>query len=329
MRPPAFWFAPPEAPGLWPWLLSPLARLTAAATARRVAIPGWRAPVPVISVGNLSVGGTGKTPTVIALAEHLARRGRSVAVITRGYGGTLSGPVAVDPLRHTAAEVGDEPLLLSAFAPVVVARDRAAGARLALAQGPGVLMLDDGHQNPSLARDLSIVVVDAEQAFGNARCLPAGPLREPVAAGLSRADLLLCIGPEPARSDFLRRWRPLIPVPVAEASLEPLATGMDWAGAPVFAFAGIGRPEKFFATLRGLGADLRGTASLDDHAPLTPALMSRLLGRAAALGAQPVTTEKDAMRLPAAFRGQVLSLPVRLRIGDTSRLDDAFGRLGL
>jgi tetraacyldisaccharide 4'-kinase len=327
MRPPAFWWTAPEAPALRARLLAPLGALTALATARRVARPGWQAPVPVICVGNVSLGGTGKTPTVIALVERLSRRGHRPVVLSRGYGGSLAGPVAVDPARHTAAETGDEPLLLAAFAPVVVARDRAAGARLALTRGAGVLILDDGHQNPALHKDLSIVVVDAEQGFGNARCLPAGPLREPVATGLARAGLLLCLGPPAARTACVRRWAPA--PAVAEAALEPLPTGMDWQGAPVFAFAGIGRPEKFFATLRALGADLRGTAALDDHAALPPALLSRLLARAAALGAQPVTTEKDAVRLPPAARAQVLSLPVRLTLADEAPLDTALARIGL
>lgn len=328
MRPPAFWWNPPDTPGMAARFLAPLAALTAAGTARRVARPGWRAPVPVISVGNLSVGGTGKTPTVTALLERLSGRGHRAVVITRGYGGSMTGPVAVDPLRHSAGEVGDEPLLLSAFGPVVVARDRAEGARLAIDAGATILVLDDGHQNPALVKDLSLVVVDAEQGFGNGRCLPAGPLREPVAAGLARAGLVLMIGPTAARAAFEGQWRSRITAPLIAAEIRPLQTGMSWEGTPVVAFAGIGRPEKFFATLRGLGADLRGTVALDDHAPLTPALVSRLAKQAAATGAQLVTTEKDAVRLPQSSRSSVLTLPVRLSIPDTSALDRALDGFG-
>ncbi len=327
MRPPVFWSRPPESPGLAARLLAPLAGLTASVTAARVARAGKRLAVPVISVGNLNVGGTGKTPTVIALLELIARRGRRAVVISRGYGGALAGPLAVDPARHLAAEVGDEPLLLSAFAPVVVARDRAAGAGLALSLGAEIILLDDAHQNPGLAKDLSLVVVDAEQGFGNGRCLPAGPLREPVAAGLARADLLLSIGGAEAQAAFTRRWGAAIPCPRTEALLAPLATGMDWKGVPVLAFAGIGRPEKFFASLRALGADLRDAVPLDDHAPLTPALLSRLRSRAASMRAQLVTTEKDAIRLPVAERASVLTLPVRLTLTGADLFGPALARL--
>jgi tetraacyldisaccharide 4'-kinase len=327
MRAPEFWWTDPARPALAARLLAPLAALTAAATARRVARPGHRPGVPVISVGNLSVGGTGKTPTVIALVERLAARGIAAAVLSRGYGGRLAGPLRVDPATHTAAEVGDEPLLLSAFAPVYVARDRAAGAKAAEAAGARLLILDDGHQTPGLARDLAIVVVDAEQGFGNARCLPAGPLREPVAAGLARADLVLVLGPRAAQAAFAARWGAAVPVPWLTGHLAPLRTGMDWRGAALLAFAGIGRPEKFFATLRALGADLRGAVALDDHAPLPPALLARLVADAAVCGAQLVTTEKDAVRLPPAFRAQVLTLPVRLDFDDPAPLDVALRRL--
>ena len=318
MKAPAFWSRPP---GLASTLLAPLGALYAAATARRLRRRGIRVGVPVICVGNLTAGGTGKTPTVMALAARLAERGVAAHVVTRGHGGRLAGPVRVDERVHSAADTGDEPLLLSAFAPTWVARDRAAGARAAVAAGAEAILLDDGFQNPALVQDLSIVVVDGGAGFGNGRVLPAGPLREPVAAGLARADLVLTIGPGEV----------VLPEPPVRMRgvLAPLATGMDWAGLPVFAFAGIGRPEKFFATLRGLGADVRGTEALADHQPLSPALLRRLGDSAARLSAQPVTTEKDAVRLPPALRGQVLVLPVRLEIEDWGPLDAALSGLGL
>jgi tetraacyldisaccharide 4'-kinase len=324
MRAPGFWWTPPETPALAARLLSPLAALTAAATARRLrqgAGGAWRAGVPVICLGNLVAGGAGKTPATMALAARLAARGVAVAVVSRGYGGRLAGPLRVDPARHRAAEVGDEPLLLATLAPTYVARDRAAGVRMAEAAGAGAILLDDGFQNPSVARDLSLVVVDAERAFGNARCLPAGPLREPVAAGMARAQATLAIGPAAAQTAFAGRWGDLVARPLLTGRLEPLATGMDWRGQRVLAFAGIARPERFFATLAGLGAEVVRAVPLADHAPLAPALVERLLAEARSLGAEPVTTEKDAVRLPPAWRGRVLILPVRLRLDDPAALD--------
>lgn len=325
MKTPLFWHQPS---GVLSSLLRPLGAVYARATAQRVARePEHHAAVPVICIGNINAGGTGKTPTAIAVAQRLIARGQTPHIVSRGYGGSLRGPVKIDSQAHDSTAVGDEPLLLAAFAPTWVSKDRAAGVRAAEAGGANVVLLDDGFQNPAVRKDLNIVVVDAVVGFGNGHVIPAGPLREPSAIGLLRANLLLTIGPAKARAAFAVQLPPTCER--IDGTLRPLPTGMPWRGMRALAFAGIGHPEKFFATLRDQGVEVVRGEALEDHQPLTDTLMTRLETEAKTRGLNLVTTEKDAARLPQRFRKQVLTLPVRLELDDWEPLDAKLAALGL
>jgi len=259
----------------------------------------YRAPVPVVCVGNITAGGTGKTPIAIAIARALITRGRRPFFLTRGYGGGATVPVLVD--GHRVREVGDEPLLLARVAPTVVSRQRAAGAKLAVERGADTIVMDDGHQNFSLAKDLSLVVVDAQYGFGNRHVLPAGPLREPVGPGLRRADAVVLAGDgSPSLGDYRG--------PVLCAQLR--ITGRSFAGKRVIAFAGIGRPAKFFDTLRTDGAEVVAALPFADHYRYTEDDVRQLADRARDQNAQLVTTEKDVVRIPDALRTGIAVLSV-------------------
>lgn len=312
----------PRAPGFWrhdgvlPRLLAPLAALTAAITARRVARPGWRAPVPVLCCGNVTVGGAGKTTLVLDLARRLVAQGQPVHILLRGYGGRVRGPHRVVPGDSVDA-VGDEALLLAAVAPTWVGADRAASARAAVAAGAGLLLLDDGLQNSSLIKDLSILVMDGGSGFGNGRLLPAGPLREPVAAGAARCAAAVLVGPDVAGAVAM-----LPPdLPVLATRLVQDDTINTLKNCRILPFAGIAHPEKFFAPLEAAGAILVARLPFPDHHPYTARELDRLLTRAAALDALPVTTPKDAVRLPPAIRARVRVIGVGLAWDDPAGRD--------
>ena len=309
-----------QAPDFWRrngWqatLLTPLAGLVTLAGRRRWArARPWRASVPVICVGNLVAGGAGKTPVAIDIARQLGTMGLNAHFLTRGYGGRERGPLQVDPARHVAATVGDEPLLLAGVAPTWVARDRKAGAEAAVTAGARAIVMDDGFQNPALAEDLSLIVVDGGYGFGNGRVMPAGPLREPVGDGLARADAVVRIGLDSANVATAISGA----LPVLEATLaavEPEALG----GRDVVAFAGIGRPAKFFETLEGLGCRLVARHAFPDHHPYRRDEVTRLIDEAAKANALAVTTAKDAVRLPVDLRQAVTVCEVALRWTDST-----------
>ncbi|MFH6784418.1 MULTISPECIES: tetraacyldisaccharide 4'-kinase [Methylobacterium] len=316
--PPGFWWR--EAPTPAARLLAPLGAAYGALAARRMAKGGAAAACPVVCIGNFTLGGAGKTPTALAVAALLRELGRRPAFLSRGYGGRLAGPVRVDPARHGAAEVGDEPLLLARAAPVIVARDRVAGAAACRAAGADVVVMDDGLQNPSLAKDLALAVFDGAVGLGNGLVFPAGPLRAQASVQWPRIHAALAIGEgasgERILAEARRRGLPalhgrLVPDRHAAAALR---------GRPVLAFAGIGRPEKFFATLRDLGADLREARPFPDHHAFTAAEVQALTAEAAGRDLLLVTTEKDRVRLPADM--PVATLPVMLALDEAEVLAD-------
>ena len=300
-------------------LLTPASWIWAAVTARRIARakpvdPGAR----VICIGNLTVGGTGKTPVVREIARRLGGH-----VLARGYGGSMAGPVRVEPGRHTAAEVGDEPRMLARDLPVWVARDRAAGAVAAVRAGAPIIVMDDGHQNPSVKKTLSLVVVDGETRrdewpFGDGRVFPAGPMREPLKAGLARADAAVVLLPLDLPAPDAELLRTLASLPVLIARLEPAAAAPV---GPQVGFAGVGKPWKVERALQAAGCDLKDFAPLPDHFAYDERTLKLLAERAAQFDAGLVTTEKDWVRLPPAWRDRVSAWPVRAVFEDEAALD--------
>lgn len=320
--------------------LEPVARLYAWAVQRRFknAEP-FRSDLPVICVGNFTAGGTGKTPMSLLLAELLTQLGERPAFLTRGYAGRIAGPEWVDPHRHSAIDVGDEPLLLASAAPTMICRDRPAGARAILTREPRptVIIMDDGLQNPSLEKDLRIAIVDGIRGIGNGRVIPAGPLRAPLQFQYAMTDAVIVNGSQPPDSDddrqsnsgVLGRLRHRFLGPVLVAEPEP-AGDISWlTDTPVIAFAGIANPQRFFSLLERLGATVLAKVVYRDHHTFTDSEAEELLARATASGAQLVTTEKDLVRMKSAGNSAIVRLrqttrplPIRLRFEekDLSRM---------
>lgn len=325
MRAPGFWVG--GSGGIAPLLLSPFSAIYAAATARRMARPGWQAPVPVICCGNATAGGAGKTTVAMDIGRRLADRGVASHFLLRGYGGKLKGPARVDPATHDSTAVGDEALLLADIRPTWISADRAAGARVAVEAGAQAIVMDDGLQNPTLAKDLSLLVIDGGFGFGNGRIIPAGPLREPVATAAARSQAAVLIGEDECGA--LAQLPPTLPV--LRARLVPGPEAAMLAGQPVFAFCGIANPRKFFNSLQEAGAVLAGRESFADHYPFDEGDLKDLLAQADALRALPVTTRKDFVRIPPQFRSRVTVVTVALEweepAGIESLLDPLAGRV--
>ncbi len=311
MRAPGFWNH--RKPTAIARLLQPAGMVYGAVTARRVGREGARVGAPVVCVGNFVAGGAGKTPTAMALARLMIADGRRVAFLSRGYGGARRAePVLVDPSAHSAAMVGDEPLLLAAVAPCWVGPDRVESARRAVEEGADVLVLDDGLQNPSLSKDIAFAVVDGETGFGNGLCVPAGPLRAPLRVQAPLAQALIVVGGDAAQRVRIAAAVP--GTPLFGGGLEPDAlAAASFIGREVVAFAGIARPEKFYATLRRIGAQIVATHDFPDHHLFKPREIERLVEEATRRRALLVTTEKDRVRLGPRHARTIVTLPVTLR----------------
>ncbi len=287
-----------------------------------MARPGWDAPVPVICCGGATAGGAGKTTLAMDIGNRLRARGQEAHFLLRGYGGSVKGPVLVEPGRHDSEAVGDEALLLAALAPTWVSADRAAGAQRAVAHGAAAIVMDDGLQNPTLTKTLSLLTIDGGYGFGNGHVIPAGPLRESVAAAAARCDAAVLIG-----GDEMGALAALPPgLPVLRGDLIPGPEMAELAGENVFAFCGIANPRKFFTTLRQGGAVVAGTESFADHYPFDAGDLSGLLQQAERLGAIPVTTRKDWVRMPPEFQNQVRVVSVTLRWDDPAGIDALLDR---
>ena len=326
---PRWWYVRSGAPApLARALLRPLSWAWAGATARRIAKARPFDPgVPAICVGGLTVGGTGKTPVTREILRRLRGAGVEAQGLSRGYGGREKGPLRVDPERHTAAEVGDEPLMLATGAPVWISRDRAEGARAAIEAGAKALVLDDGHQNPNLRKTLSLVVVDGETRngewpFGDGAVFPAGPLREPFAIGLARADAVVILLPVGMDHPDAELEALFAGKPVLVARLEPAAPP---PAGPQLGFAGVAKPWKVERALLEAGCELIDFAPFPDHAALDERTLRFLSDRAAMFGAGLVTTEKDWVRLAPAWRERVAAWPVRVKFADEEALDRLLG----
>jgi tetraacyldisaccharide 4'-kinase len=305
-------------------LLSPIAAVWAGVTARRIAQTRPFDPgVPVICVGGLTLGGTGKTPVAREILDRLAAHGVAAHALSRGYGGRLKGPLRVDPSQHSAGDVGDEPLMLARDHPTWIAADRIAGAVSAVAGGAKAIVMDDGHQNPTLKKTLSLVVIDGETRdgewpFGDGDVFPAGPMREPLAVGLARADAVVLMLPADVEEADPALWLLFGDTPILIARLEPLAAP---PAGPQVGFAGVGKPWKIERALVAARCDLADFVPLPDHARFTEATLSAIAARAERLGAGLVTTEKDWVRLPPNWRARVTAWPVRARFEDEAGLD--------
>jgi tetraacyldisaccharide 4'-kinase len=322
LKTPDFWYRKPDQqPSAGEMALMPVARIYEMLYhLHQSSKSAYKAGVPVVCIGNIVAGGTGKTPTAIALLKFIREAGfaQNPHFLIRGYGGSETGPVLVDPVMHSAWEVGDEALILVRNAPTVVATDRAEGARFSERRGADLILMDDGLQNPGIHKDLKLVVVNGEMGFGNEKLIPAGPLRQPLIEGLKNADACILIGnDERGALENLPAGKPVI-----KAKLMSRPDSIVDRDAKYLAFAGLGYPDKFFKFLKdNVGLNVVETIRFADHCPYTEYDMRVLKAKADALGARLITTEKDILRIPCQDDIRIDVMPVSMVFDDVDALN--------
>ncbi len=322
LRAPKFWFRNKDERNIPSFLLIPFSKLWEFLTERRILSGSWeKAPVPVLCVGNIVIGGSGKTPVTQALQRLLIDMGFKPHVVSRGYKGKLKGPIYVSD-HHTFSDVGDEPILLSKNGPVLIAKSRKLGIYKAWENGADFVLLDDGFQNTSVAKDLSLVVVDSKILFGNERIIPSGPLRESISSGLSRADAIVLVDHDKRITSKEPEFKFPANLPIIKAVIKPDTKLAAWVGQKVIAFSGIAHPEKFLATLSSLGCDIISTYDFSDHYPYKPYQIEKLKNFAKSLKAKLVTTEKDFVRIPSSHKVNIDSLPVKIEFENKKELQN-------
>ncbi len=308
MKTPKFWYRKTGPQAL---MLAPLGQLyRTAGLLRHALIKPYKASIPVLCVGNIVAGGAGKTPTAIAIAKLLIKRGAKPVFVTRGYGGSQKGPLRVDLKAHTSRDVGDESVLLAQIAPTFIGRERAAAIQMAEKEKPTHIILDDGLQNPKVAPDVNFLVVDGAVGFGNKQLIPAGPLRETLHDAFSRVAAIVMIGED------VQRVATYLGKPILQSRMRPLLPAAFVGHPNVLAFAGIGRPSKFYASCRDVGLSLVETRDFADHHVFTEEDLSSLAAVARKKNLRLITTAKDWVRLPDPFRREVGILDVELLFED-------------
>ena len=318
---PRFWFKPKVKTSVISYFLFPLSFLWMVLGNLKLFISApSKSPIPIICVGNITVGGNGKTPTALKLCSLLKDRGYHPHILSRGYKGNLKGPHLVNPLRDSFIDVGDEALMMSKYHPTWISRNRESGVKSAITSGANVIILDDGFQNYHVKKDFSILVIEASVGFGNGYLIPAGPLRETISSGLKKTDLIIIIGEHFDQTAFERDTFLRKNIPIVEAKIVAKINKVTLNQKTVIGFAGIAHPEKFRNTLETLGANVINFKAFTNHKPFKLAHLKELITEAKKKHALLVTTEKDLVRIPEKLQPHFKALKVEVEIKNQNLL---------